>query len=120
MWEAAFDISMLLNSKVIVSCPNKDLVAEFMNLLAENDVRWCGAEKAVPSEHRSHWSDYGEETCYWIEDGELAYANKEYAEENDGEFSGYIKCTFYGVDSPDFDVATDSELCSLLNIVGGE
>lgn len=117
MWETAFDISMLTNPKVIVSCPDKDLVAEFMDLLAENGIRWCGSNEEIPNELNSRWREYRENTCYWIDDEGLAYADLEYAESSgEEEYAGYIKCTFYGIDTPEFEAATDDELLSLLGI----
>ena len=34
------------------------------------------------------------------------------------QLGGHIKCTFYGVDTPDFETASDDELVALLGIGG--
>lgn len=108
MWETAFNISMLCKQNVIVSCPDEDLVGELMNLLAGQGVKWYGLRE-TPSKSSSKWEDYGKDTCYWIEDGRLTYANMEYAVKNAREFSDHIKCTFYGTE-PDIEISeTDFE-----------
>lgn len=43
--------------------------------------------------------------------------SKEYAAgEEDEDFSNHVKCTFYGVNTPDFETATDTELLTLFGI----
>lgn len=107
MWDTAFNISMLTEAEVIIHCPNKDLVGELMDLLAEHGVRWRGFGE-VPNEDNSSWGDNKEETCYWVEDNKLSYAEKEYAEKySDGEFRNHIKCTFYGTE-PDIEISDAS------------
>lgn len=118
MWETEFDISILENPKVIVSCPDETLVGSLMNLLAENGVVWRGGE--VPSKRNARWQDYKEETCYWIENGRMAYGNLSLIEIHSGDYANHIKCTFLGIDTPDFDVASDDELQALLGIGGGQ
>lgn len=110
MWETAFDVSMLIEPKVIVSCPRFELVEDFMNLLADNGIRWCGFDQDIPSKDNSNWEGYMGSTCYWIDDEGLAYSSMDYAEEDEQlpfpQYSGYIRCTFYGIDSveePDID-----------------
>ncbi len=114
MWETAFDLSMLNDSKVIVNCPSIDLVESFMNVLAENGVTWCGGE--APNKYNSKWNNNKEETCYWIENGTMTYENKQYAEEYADDFPNHIKCTFYGADTTDFEIANDDDIRKFLGI----
>lgn len=114
MWEAVFDISMLKGKNIIVSCPDEALAEEFMSLLAENGIKWSG-DGSVPRSDHSTWDDYEQETCYWIENGILSYGDRSSVEEYANDWSGHIKCTFCGVDTPDFDTATDDEVLSLFD-----
>ena len=115
MWEVAFDPSMLANSSVIINCPDKALADELMDVLAQSGVTWCGGGQ-IPSKHNSRWNDHREQTCYWIEDGRMTYEDKEYAEDYAYDFPDHIRCTFLGVEAPDFDTASDEEIRSLLCI----
>lgn len=116
MWNASFDESMLEND-VIIRCPNESDANELMEIFERNGVVWSGGE---PFDGGSCWDGYNEDTCYWVEDKRLSYGSRDYAEyDENGEYVDYIKCTFYGADTPDFDVANDDELCAFLGI-GGE
>ena len=55
-------------------------------------------------------------TAYYVRNGRILYGPKDHAET--GGYQNYIKCTFYGIDTPDFDVASDDELQTLLGIGG--
>lgn len=119
MWEKAFDASVLKNPKIIVSCPDKELVEELMDLFAEHDVKWSGIGE-TPDQYNSKWEDYEEETCYWIENSILTYAYKQYAMENaNNRFRNHIKCTFYGLDSADVPEINEERFLALFE-VGGE
>lgn len=103
MWEIEFDPSMLKKQNVIISCPNRELVGELMDLLAENGVRWGHGE--VPSVRFSYWTS--DRTCYWVKNGVLSHGDKGYAESNADEYRGFIMCTFYGYDpDPDLEIST--------------
>lgn len=113
MWETAFDPSMLVDSKVIVNCPDVDLVESLMTILAEGGVKWCNGE--TPSKYNSSWNDNKEKTCYWIENGSMTYKDMQYAEEYADDFPNHIKCTFYG-ETEDFEPASNGELMAFLGL----
>lgn len=47
----------------------------------------------------------------------LFYSEKQYADEDpDGEYGEHTRCTFYGIESSDFDVADENEILSLLGV----
>lgn len=107
MWETPFDVSMLTASNgVVIHCPEADLAEELFDIFKENNV---GTNWGLGS---TQWSGYKERTSYFYRDGQLLYGPKEHAERL-GRFSGYTKCTFYGRETPDFDAASDDELCAL-------
>lgn len=114
MWETPFDPSMLVDSSVIVYCPDAALAGELMDVLAENGVIWCGGGE-VPSKYNSRWNDSKKGTCYWIEDGSMSYENRQYAEDYADDFPNHIKCTFYG-EAEDFEPAGDDELMAFLGL----
>lgn len=113
MWDTPFDTSMLSEGNVIILCPDEALSKELMEVLAENGVVWGGDE--TPEKSNSRWYEYEDKTCYWVENKRLSYGDIDYAEsDEDGDYNNHTKCTFYGTDMPDFDAATDEELCSFL------
>lgn len=114
MWDTPFDISMLHRGSVIIFCPEEALSAELMEVLAENGVVWQDGGTLTTSNVR--WTVHRCDTCYWVEAGRLLFGSKYYAERNANKYANYTKCTFYGVDTPDFSAATDDELCSLLGV----
>ena len=119
MWETAFEESMLSTHKnIIIHCTNEDLAEILMEVLEKNGVKWRGDE--LPTED-ARWDEHEEDTCYWVESKYLSYGDKQYADENpNGEYTEHIRCTFYGIEGPDFDVASKSEILSLFSIWGGE
>lgn len=115
MWEAAFEPSML-DGNVIISCPDKELVAELMRILGEHEIMWAMHTRVVP-DGDDCWSDNREMTCYRICDKYMSYGSKSFYEED--AFQDYVRCTFCGVDTSDFETATDDELMTFLGIGGG-
>lgn len=116
MWETAFDESMLnTHENLIIHCPYEELAEDLMKILERNGVTWCDEEKPTVD---TEWDECERNTCYWVESKKLSYGDKRYAEDDHyGEESKeHIRCTFYGVDTPDFDVASDDELWILLGI----
>lgn len=113
MWDTPFDLSMLEDEdrKLIVSCPTKELAEEFVQTVHEHGVSWARGEGAS----HTNWN-YGENTCYYIDRSMLLYGEKDYADGH--RYQSYIKCTFYGVDTPDFEVASDDEMTTLLGVGG--
>lgn len=114
MWDTPFDLSMLAdeNRNLIVSCPTEELAEEFVRIIHEHGISWAGREG--PS--RTYWQAYKEDIRYFVERDILTYADKEWVAED--AFKNHIKCTFYGADTPDFEVAGDDELMTLLGIGG--
>lgn len=111
MWETPFDESMLsTNEKLIIFCPQEDLAEDLMEVLARNGITWY-ANKAPEV---TRWGEYGDETCYWVESKILTYGDRQCAEEPD--YTGHIKCTFLGIETQQFDIASDDELRSLLGL----
>lgn len=115
MWEVAFDPSMLANSDVIVNCPDAALAEELMTVLAQNGVKWCG-EGETPSKYNSRWNIHKEKTCYWIESENMAYEDITYAEDHADDFPDHIRCTFWGIETLDFDTASKEEIRSILGV----
>lgn len=116
MWDTPFDESMLGND-IIIHCPDEYLAQELMEILERNGVKWGRLENPT---NNTRWADNKERTCYWIESKHLSYGSKGFADEDpDEEYVCHIRCTFYGTDTPDFDVATDDELLVFLGIGGG-
>lgn len=115
MWETAFDESMLNTHKnLIIHCPYEELAEDLMKILERNGVTWCGEEEPTVN---TRWDEHGRDTCYWVESKELSYSDKQYAEDDPyGEDEEHVRCTFYGIDTPDFDVASDDELRVLLGV----
>jgi len=114
MWETPFDIAMLEHGNIIIHCPSKELASELFRIFLDNGVRWNGDEPMS----ETHWTSGEEDTCYRITSHRtIKYGRKGYYSD-DSEYDDYIKCTFYGIEPPDFDVASDDELQALLGIGG--
>ena len=87
---------------------------DLMEVLEKNGVVWCGDE---PPTSNTKWSENAEDTCYRVESKVLFYSEKQYADEDpDGEYGEHTRCTFYGIESSDFDVADENEILSLLGV----
>ena len=112
MWETAFDESMLDGQDLIIHCPKEFLVDELMETLERHGIRWYG-DNGLPTED-TRWDEFFGETCYWVEEGKITYGTLNAA--NGSKYSNHVKCTFLGVETPDFETATEEELRSLLGI----
>lgn len=98
--DTSFDESML-ESGVIIHCPDQDLVKELFEVLQKNGVRWYGGESMT----KTFWDIDQKDTCYRV------MKNKEMKRGNvfcyqDSEYRDYIKCTFYGTE-PDVEIPDD-------------
>lgn len=109
MWETAFEVSMFdgEDTRVIISCPSEELSVELIELLSEHGISWG---------NKQIWHVHKEDTCFRIGGKHMGYGSKPFYESNVGTFFGYTYCTFHGISTPDFDIATDDELRSLLCI----
>lgn len=112
MWDMPFDESMLsLGKNLIIYCPDEIYANKLMEILEINGVSWSEGKKLI---NNSKWDTY-HDTCYWVRSKSLTVGGKSYAElHSDEEYAGYIKCTFYGVEPHDFDVASEDEILSFL------
>ena len=111
-WETEFS-SELLGAKegVVIHCPEESLAHELIELLHKNGATWPGGASCI------RWDEHKNNTAYYVRNGRILYGPKDHAET--GGYQNYIKCTFYGIDTPDFDVASDDELRALFGIGGG-
>lgn len=116
VWETPFDVSMLsLKQGVVIHCPNEHLAEELFEIFKENNV----GENWVCQEFSPNWDKHEKETAYFVKNRTLLYGPKAHAEQSGYSYTGYMKCTFYGIDTPDFDVASNDELRALFGIGGG-
>lgn len=115
MWDTPFAESMLRQGRhIIIHCPSSTLADELMGVLERNGVTWGLYEKPT---NNTRWSAHEEETCYWIRGHDLSFGSRGHAENDPyGEYENYIRCTFLGAESPDFDAATDAELRALFGV----
>lgn len=115
VWDTPFDPSML-DENVIILCPREELATELMEILAAYGVKWDMRDRLV-SKGQNYWDSNRNQTCYRICNKRMGYSGASYYEQEE-RFQSYIKCTFYGIDAPDFDVASDDELWALFGIGG--
>lgn len=114
MWEATFDVSMLGEGKnVVIRCPTEELAKDLFDIFIEN-----GIGKNWHLKDETNWRHHRENTAYYCIGKLLYYGPKRSAEDPGSSYYGYTKCTFYGVDTPDFDTASDDELMGFLGIGG--
>lgn len=106
MWETPFDESMLDGQDLIIHCPDESLADELMEILERHGVRWYG-DSGLPTDD-SKWDEFFGETCYWVEDGRMTYGTVKDATSR--TYSRHTKSTFFGVETPDFDTATEDEI----------
>lgn len=112
MWETQFNPAMLdARTKFIINCPTEESERELASILASCGVAYLGGKNPV---NIPCWNDYQERFCYYV-DGKDLYRGVRSDTDVDGWHSS-IKCTFLGVEQPDFNVATDNELQSLFEI----
>ena len=111
LWAAEFDTSLLMTHDVVIYCPSESLADELMVLLEEHGVQWSGNK---PPTSNKHWGEY-EYQCYYISSrGSMLYGPPDSTD--DDEWRYYIKCTFYGSQDDEFEVADDESLLSFLGI----
>lgn len=93
-----FDESML-GDDVIIHCPEKDLVKELFDILAENGVGWAGGQPLS----LTYWNYSGISTCYRVTKNlSMRYGDTHCYSRAD--YANSIKCTFYGVE-PDIEIS---------------
>ena len=111
MWETPFEEWMLgLQAGVVVLCPTEEAFSEMAKILDKNHIRF-GTGSA--SDNLRFWNAHKEDTCYYIRRGyNLLYGPTSSA--YDREYSGYTKCTFYGLETSEFESADDKEMCDFL------
>lgn len=112
MWDTPFEPSMLgADKRVAIHCPDESLADELFEIFRASGVggNW-GSE-------RTNWNTHKEETTYYCSGMYLQYSSRNPAETSE-PYSQYTKCTFYGIDTPDFDIASDDELRNFLGIGG--
>lgn len=111
MWETPFEEWMLgLQNGVVVSCPTEEAFSGMAEILDRYNIKF-GTSSA--SDNLEFWNGYEKETCYYIKKGcNLLYGPKRST--HDREYSGYTKCTFYGLETSEFESADDKEMCDFL------
>lgn len=110
--DIAFEESMI-DHGVIIHCPDKRLTEELFDIFRKYKLRWfCNVSLDV-----TFWEEAGAKTCYRVSpDRLLNYGpTRVYT---DRTYRDYIKCTFYGTETEDFDISED-EFLALLE-AGGE
>lgn len=112
MWETLFD-SFMLNAfdKIAINCPTEELERELADILDEFGYRYPDGTKLG---NVVVWGSYEENFCYYVQGTVARRGPKSSATEH--LWREYKKCTFYGADMPDFDIATDDELRSFLGV----
>lgn len=115
MWDTPFDESMLsLKQGVVIHCPDENLAEELFEIFKRNGV----GKNWEHEEWTTHWEKYKEETAYFVKDEDMLYGQKVHAEQVGYKYAKYKKCTFLGIDTPDFETASDAELRNFLGIGG--
>lgn len=99
----------MLESGVIIHCPNEDLVGELFEILRDHGVQWYGGE----SMNDTYWDD--SDVCYRIMKRGIMRRGDVYCY-SDYEYRDYIKCTFYGVE-PDFEIS-DAGFEAIISVGG--
>lgn len=109
MWDLEFNISMIQpGEKYIINCPTEQLERELAAALDGIGLHYPGGEHLS---NRRHWEDYGEQFCYFVYEDAIVRRGPRPDDFRDG-----IKCTFYGIDTPAFEAASDDELMALLGM----
>ena len=106
MWDTPFDESILsAQPGVAIYCEDNQAAEGLFEIFKRNDLgkRWNAGVHG--------------DRVYCVTGTRLQYGSKS-AVEATRPFCNYIKCTFYGADTPDFEVASDGELTTLLGIGG--
>lgn len=125
MWSTPFDESMLNDPHgILVLCTCAEDAVELEKILSEHGINdWPGTLEErfnMCIERYPH-----EDVCFNILDKRIAedtadefrcsaeYCYRSYYE-TEPEYASCIKCTFYGIGIPDFEVASESEIFSFL------
>ena len=112
-WDVPFEESMLNRGKVIIYCPDGDLVGELFDILQRHGICWYGGEDM----RATFWDDEGSDTCYRV-------TSKRYLKRgntlcySDDEYDDHIKCQFYGIESTDSEIS-DSDFETIISAGGG-
>lgn len=116
MWDTPFDESMLyLPEGVVIHCPEEGLAKELFEIFKEH-----GTAQNWRSLEDTKWYQHEERTAYFVRGKEMLYGPTRDAEGRESScYSRYTKCTYYGIDVPDFDAATDDEIRTFLGFGGG-
>lgn len=104
MWDTPFDESMLsAQPGVAIFCEEDSLADELFELFRLNGLgkNWSAGERGG--------------RVYCVSGKSLRYSSKSDVERTN-PYSKFTRCTFYGIESADFDVANDDELRSLLGV----
>ena len=109
--DTPFEESMI-KSGVIIHCPDKDLVYDLFEILKRNGIRWYGGMTSMDD---TCWNYDRENTCYRVLENKEMKRGNVYCYQG-GEYRGYIKCTFYGVE-PDFEIS-DAEFEAIISAGG--
>lgn len=108
MWETPFSPEFLAsNNGVVIRCLEEHLSHELFDFLKENGITWRNGDMSD-----TNWNEHGEDTAYFVRNRRILYGPYIHADWRD--YENYIKCTFYGIDTPDFEVATENEILSFL------
>lgn len=111
MWNTPFSPEFLAAKEgVVIRCPEEYLSHELFDFLKENGITWRGGDTSTS------WDTHGTDTAYFIRNRRILYGPYIHADRE--TYKKYIKCTFYGIDTPDFEVASDKELQDVLGIGG--
>lgn len=66
-------------------CSTEEDAEQLFKYLYSKGVRWSSGDDLY--RYGSHWTIYGKETCYFIENGYLTYGDREYCYLNNINFS---------------------------------
>ena len=98
--DTPFEESMLVGGNgVIVHCPDRDLVEDLFEIFCNNGVGWIGLE----SLSTTYWDNDKNKTCYRITNDRKLRVGNIYIYDQP-VYDGYIKCTFYGADTEDYEI----------------
>ena len=94
---------------VVINCPTVEAYVEMVRVLDEHGFRF--ANGVSPIDQDVDWAEHGKDFCFYAQ-GKRIYYGPKYSTEH-SPWSGYAKCTFYGMES-DFEPADDSEMNTFL------
>lgn len=111
MWDTPFSPEFLdAKDGVVIRCPEEFLSYELFELLKHKGAEWVSGRRMEDTA----WDGYCSNTAYFIKDKRISFGTYRYA--NTEEWKNYIKCTFYGVQDEEFEVADDENLFDFLGI----